>query len=172
MNKLILFFAGLLISNFAFAAPTLAPINSKEDVIFAHKKDQKMLGFANAESFVGYFTRTAQSDRNMRQAELYDLDKIKDLKMNEELCKKALAEVFGPLNEITLKAQDIKIWESHTGKTCEAAMMDPYQQAIIPERRVLVGLVRAKLYAVVFKLSQKSTAEQQSNMRSFWDSLR
>ncbi|WP_413293031.1 hypothetical protein ACLSU7_16695 [Bdellovibrio sp. HCB185ZH] len=172
MNKMNLIFAGFVFSSAAFAATTPAPVNTKEDVVFASKKDHKMLGFANAESFLGYFTRTAQADKNMRQAELYDLGAIKELNMDEKLCKKALAEMFGPLDEITLKVQDIKIWTSHTGKTCEAAMMDPYQQAIIPERRVLVGFVKAKPYAVVFKLSQKSTAEQQSNMRSFWDSLR
>jgi hypothetical protein len=172
MGKIILATAALVLSQFAVAATSPAPIASKEDVIFAHKNDQKMLGFANADSFVGYFTRTAQADKNMRQAELYDLAQIKDLKMDEALCHKALAEIFGPLNEITLKAHDVKIWTSHTGKTCEASMVDPYAQAVIPERRVQVGFIKAKPYALVFKLSKKSTAEQQENMRSFWDSLR
>ncbi|UYL09761.1 hypothetical protein B9G69_004130 [Bdellovibrio sp. SKB1291214] len=172
MNKIILATAALMLSQFAIAATSAAPVESKEDVIFAHKKDQKMLGFANADSFVGYFTRTAQADKNMRQAELYDLAQIQDLKMDEALCKKALAEIFGNLNEITLKAQDVKIWTSHTGKTCEASMVDPYVQAVIPERRIHVGFIKAKPYAIVFKLAKKSTAEQQENMRSFWDSLR
>lgn len=173
MRRIILATSVLLLSPIALAAAsTPAPLTSKEDVIFASKKDQKMLGFANPESFVGYYTRTAQSDKNMRQAELHDLAQIKSLKMDEALCKAALSEIFGPLDEITLKAQDIKIWPSHSGKTCEASMVDPYEQAAIPERRVLVGFIKAKPYAVVFKLSHKGTAEQQQNMRKFWDSLR
>ncbi len=166
-----LLIAGFLVAPPAFAS-TPSPIQTKEDVLFVHKNDQKLLGFANPDSFVGVYKRMGEKEKSLSQVELYSLTGIESLKMDEALCKQALTKMFGPLNEIALKAQDIKIWNSHTGKTCEAAMVDPDKASPIPERRVLIGFVNAKPYAVVFKLPQKSTAEQQSNMRSFWDSLR
>ncbi|WP_413558154.1 hypothetical protein [Bdellovibrio sp. HCB209] len=172
MNKTTLLIASLVMTAVVQAATTPPPISSKEDVVFGHKKEQKMLAMVNADSFVGYFTRTAQTDKGLRQAELYDLADLSSLKMDEELCKKALSSMFGPLNEITLKAEGLQIWSSHSGKTCEASMVDPYDKALIPERRVQVGFIKAKPYGIVFKLSKKATAEQQANMRKFWDSLR
>lgn len=161
---------------FLFVTPTVlaakAPIQSKEEIDFLSKRDQKMIDFMKTPEFTGVITRTGESNANLRVVDLYTFKDVSQISMDEVLCKKLLAKIYGPLDEISLKVRKVEIYTSHTGKTCEAQIDNEDSQAKIPERRTILGFINAKPYGLVFRFSKKSTSDEQQDVRKFWDSLR
>lgn len=149
-----------------------APIQSKEEIEFLSKTEQKMLDLLKTPEFVGIITRTAETNKDLRIVDLYAFKNIQKISMNKELCKRLLSKIYGPLDEISFKVRKVEIYTSHTGNTCEAQLDNEDSKTKIPERRTIVGFLNAQPYAVVFKLSKKSTPSDQENVKKFWDSLR
>lgn len=158
-----------LVVGFSFAGT--APIQSKEEIKFMSKHDSELMGLFKTDSFVGIIARIDEKSNDMTAVDLYAFD-TKKISMDEALCKELLTKVYGPLDKITLKVKDVKIYTSHTGKTCEAQVDDPVKDTPVPERRAIVGFLKAKPYAIEFKFSKKSTQDEQENARKFWESLR
>jgi hypothetical protein len=72
----------------------------------------------------------------------------------------------------TLKISDMNIFNSHTGKTCEALILDPDKESLLPERRFVAGFLNAKPTALIFEVGKKSSQTAANDIRKFWDSLR
>lgn len=159
-----------LVVGFSFAGT--APIQSKEEIKFMSKQENELLGAFKTDSFVGIIARIDEKSNDLTAVDLYAFKDTKKMSMDEALCKELLTKVYGPLDKITLKVKDIKIFMSHTGKTCEAQIDDPVKDTPVPERRAIVGFLKAKPYAIEFKLSKKSTPDDQDNARKFWETLR
>lgn len=156
--------------NFTFAAT--APIQSKEEIKFISKTENKLLDTFKADSYLGTIGRIDEKSQDLSLVDLYAFKDGKKISMDESLCKEMLTQIYGPLNKITLQAKNIKIYTSHTGKTCEAQIDDPMKGTNIPERRMILGFIKAKPYAIEFSLSKKSDSAVQENTRKFWESLR
>lgn len=168
--KLSFVVVSLFSTSLVFAAK--APIQSKEEIEFLTKSENKMIGFTKTPEFTGVMVRTAQANAHLRDVDLYSFKETSKISMDEGLCKEYLSKIYGPLNEISLKVRKVEIFSSHTGKTCEAQIENEDPQAKIPERRTVLGFVNAKPYGLVFKFSKKSTSDEQNDVRKFWDSLR
>jgi hypothetical protein len=152
------------------AAP--APFSSKEEIEYTSKTEQKFLDLLKTPEFEGVITRTSEPNRELQLVDFYDFKNVQEVAMTKELCKKLLAKIYGPLNEISLKVRDVQIFTSHTGNTCEAQIDNDFSKARIRERRTIIGFLNAKPYGLVFKFSRKSVAAEQENAKKFWDSLR
>lgn len=154
----------------SFAAT--APVQSKEEIKFISKTENKLLDTFKTDSYIGTIGRVDEKAQDLSMVDLYAFKDMKKISMDESLCKELLTQVYGPLDKITLKLKDVKIYKSHTGKTCEAQLDDPDKSSPIPERRIIIGFLKAKPYAIEFNLSKKSTEDVQTNTRKFWESLR
>jgi len=166
----------IMISCFAAQAkastPTKAPVKSTEEIDFVDKKDQKLLDLGKVDEFQGMLIRSSEKNPDLQSVDLYVFKKVTAMKMDQKLCQKMLAQIFGPLDKITLKVHNINIYQAHTGSTCEAQMDDPQHSSQTPERRVILGFINLQAYGLAFHLSHKSDAAIQENTRLFWDSLR
>lgn len=146
------------------------PVRSTETIEFTSKSDQKFIDFAKNDEFLGVITRTGEKG-SLRIVDLYSFPDQKAVPMEKSLCETLVGKIFGSLNKISLKSK-IDIYESHTGRTCEAQLTDPDKEAKVPERRVIVGFINAKAKAIVFRFTKKSTSSEQESVRKFWDTLR
>lgn len=155
-----------------FALAATAPIQSKEEIKFISKADNKLLDTFKSDAYIGTIGRVDEKAQDLSLVDLYTFKDGKKISMDESLCKDFLKQVYGPLEKITLKVKNITVYKSHTGNTCEAQVDDPDAKSIIPERRIIVGFLKAKPYAIEFNLSKKSTPDVQENTRKFWESLR
>jgi hypothetical protein len=149
-----------------------APIQSKEEIKFISKEDNDLVGIFKTDAYIGTIGRVDEKAQDLSLVGLYAFKDGKKISMDESLCKEFLTKVYGPLEKITLHVKNITIYKSHTGNTCEAQVDDPDKKSIIPERRIILGFLKAKPYAIEFNLAKKSTPEVQENTRKFWDSLR
>ncbi|WP_413288873.1 hypothetical protein [Bdellovibrio sp. HCB337] len=154
----------------SFAAT--APIQSKEEIQFESKADNKLLDIFKSGSYLGIIGRPQEPNVDLKMVDLYAFKDTKQISMSEDLCKDLLAKIYGPLDKGTLKVTKINIFTSHTGKTCEAQIDDPIKTSKIPERRAIIGFIKAKPYGLEFQLSKKSDTDIQDNTRKFWESLR
>ncbi len=154
----------------SFAATT--PVQSKEEIKFISKTDNKLLDTFKTDAYIGTIGRIDEKAHDLSLVDLYAFKDNGKISMNENLCKDYLKQVYGPLDKITLKVKYITVYKSHTGNTCEAQADDPDQKSSIPERRIIIGFLNAKPYAIEFNLAKKSTPDVQENIRKFWDSLR
>lgn len=162
----------LLIAVMSFAFAATAPIQSKEEIKFISKTENKLLDTFKADSYLGTIGRVDEKNQDLSLVDLYSFKDSKKISMDESLCKEMLTQIYGPLNKITLQVKNIKIYISHTGRTCEAQIDDPTKGTNIPERRLILGFIKAKPYAIEFSLSKKSDSTAQENTRKFWESLR
>jgi len=149
-----------------------APIQSKEEIQFVSKAENKLIDIFKTNDFVGIIGRLNEKNQDLAMVDLYTFKETSKISIDEALCKEYLAKIFGDLNKITLKVSKVEVYTSHTGKTCEAQIDDPTKTGKIPERRAIIGFLNAKPYAIVFQLSKKSTSIEQENAKKFWDSLR
>jgi hypothetical protein len=156
--------------SFSFAATS--PIQSKEEIKFISKADNKLLDTFKTDAYIGTIGRVDEKAQDLSLVDLYTFKDSGKIAMDEKLCKEFLKQVYGPLEKITLKVKNIKVYKSHTGNTCEAQVDDPDQKSTIPERRIIIGFLKVKPYAIEFNLVKKSTPDVQENIRRFWDSLR
>lgn len=147
-----------------------SPVKSTEPITFASEKDHKLLELGKSDAFRGVIARTEEKS-DLRLVDLYSF-KEESLTMNEDLCKKFLTQIFGPLDKISLKVEKIEIYPSHTGKTCDARVTDPDKEGKVPERRVIAGFLNANPTALVFRLSKRSSGKETESVRKFWDTLR
>lgn len=174
MHKIALF---ILLATFSTSVSaknkeTEPPIKSKEDVEFISATKSPFLDFAKSKEFVGYFNRLNESSKDLSRVDIYVPKSTSEITMNEKLCEKILADIFGPLKEGSLQYKGTTLFTGHTGKTCEAQFDDLDTEALYPERRVIVGFIRTKPVALVFRLSKKSTDSVAQNIRAFWNTLR
>lgn len=158
-----------LLLSFSFAG--VAPIQSKEEIKFLSKTEDKLIGAFKTDSFLGIIGRVDEKNNDLTAVDLYSFGDTKKISMDEALCKELLTKIYGPLDKIKLKVNTVTIFTSHTGKTCEAKIDDPVKGTTIPERRTIVGFIKAKPYAIEFKLSKKFTPDDEANTRKFWESL-
>ena len=166
----------ILVSLFLLSASQvlaeIAPLKSKQDISFTAKTERKFLDLQKNEDFAGVITRNYETSRDLRLVDLYIFKDVAKISMDEDLCKQFLTKIYGPLDKITLKTRKIQIYSTKTGKACEAQLDDEDTQAKIPERRTIVGFINAKPYAIVFRLSKKSTPDVQEDIKKFWSDLR
>lgn len=168
----------------SFAAPakkaTPSPLKSTELIEFTGVADLKMLDFAKTENYVGLITRPNEQG-DLRLIDVYSFKDIKTTSVDKSVCEKMLAGIFGPLNKISLKVKSLEIYASHTGKTCDALIVDEDKEAKIPHRRVLAGFINAQPRALLLKLSaapnkpirtKAELEETQTDLRHFWATLR
>jgi hypothetical protein len=163
------FFVHQLLS-IALAAP--APVKSNQPLEYISKTENKMMDLFKTDNFLGVLNRPQEKNQDLSMVDLYLFKEPPKLSMDEKLCKEFLVKIYGNLNTMTLKLAKLEIYTSHTGKTCEAQIVDPDKMSKIPERRTVIGFLNAKPYGVVFQLSKKSTPATQESIREFWDSLR
>lgn len=149
-----------------------SPIQSKENIQYISKSENKLLDTFKTDLFIGVIGRPDERNPDLAMVDLYSFKEPKKLSMDEQLCKKFLGQVFGDLKKITLKVTQLKIYTSPMGKTCEAQIEDPNHATKIPERRAIVGFIHTKPYGIVFQLSRKSDVSVQEDTRKFWESLR
>lgn len=149
-----------------------APVQSKEEIKFLAKSEEQFIGAFKTNAFVGTIARIDEKRNDLTAVDLYAFKETKKIVMDEALCKDLLKQIYGPLDKITLKVKTVSIFTSHTGKTCEAHIEDPVKNSPIPERRTILGFIKAKPYAIEFNLAKKSDADTIENTRKFWDSLR
>ncbi len=166
-------FSFLLSTSLAFAQkkPSTLPVSSSELLEFVGKRDQKMLDFGKTADFSGVITRVHEKE-DLRIVDLYEFKDIQAVSMDLALCKQLLIRMFGPLDKISLKVVKAEIYNSHTGKTCEAQLDDEDKEARIVERKVIAGFLNARAMALVTKVSKKSGKAEQESIRKFWDTLR
>jgi len=149
-----------------------APIQSKEEIKFISKNEETILGAFKTDPYIGTIGRIDEKREDLTAVDLYAFKDTKKLTMDKGLCKDLLKQIYGPLDKITLKVKTVSIFTSPTGKTCEAQIDDPVKNSQIPERRTIVGFIKAKPYAIEFNLAKKSDADTIENTRKFWNSLR
>lgn len=159
-----------LLLSFAIAAS--APIQSKEEIRFTSKKEQLFLDFGKAEAFAGVMNRLYEKNKDLQDVDLYIFKENSKIGMDEELCKKLLEKIYGPLEKTHLQIKKIELFVSHTGKTCEAQMQDNDRRATFQEFRTFIGFIKAKPYGIVFRLPKKPSEATVQDMKSFWESLR
>lgn len=159
----------LLEAKHAFAAAS--PLKSKENIEFITKSEQPLLDLMKTNNFLGVLVRTDKTQRDLRHVDLYAFKDIQEISINQQLCEKLLEKIYGPRKEISLKVQNINLYKSHSGNTCEATITNPDSKAKFPERRTIIGFIKAKPYALVFKFSKPSKVNEQEEARKFWDSL-
>lgn len=172
LSSLLLF--SLIVTALELSAKQRMPslITSKEDVEFIAKQDQKMLDLGKVDQFMGIFVRNSESQKDLRQVDLYIFPEEKETRINQAVCEKLLAKVFGSLKESSLKYQGTEVFQGRTGKTCLARMDDPDRSAKFPQRYVFFGAINLKIVGLVFKLSAPPRPDTKENMKSFWQSLR
>ncbi|HEY1079329.1 MAG TPA: hypothetical protein VGE46_04500 [Bdellovibrio sp.] len=168
----IIFSAFVLVSATNVWAESIAPVKSREDLEFVAKNEYPLLEMGKSRDFVGIFVRRNESIEDLQKVDLYAFRNIHNMKMDSSLCAKLLASMFGPIKDNPLQFQELVIFKSHTGATCEAVVIDPDRGARIPERRVILGFINLKPLAVVFRFSQKSNPSLQQAPREFWATLR
>ena len=165
-----LFFT-FLVSHFCWAST--APFNSKEEVDFLSKQNNELVSLTKTASFQGLITRLNERNGDLQSAEFYRFAPPTSSKVGERVCQDWLAKIFGPLKGNTLNVTYVGVFGSGTNQACEAVVTDPKdQKSKIPERRVILGFLKDQPAAIVFKLSKKSDAVVQENIRSFWQGLR
>jgi hypothetical protein len=156
----------------SFSLAATAPIQSKEEIQYVSKAENKLIDTFKANDFVGIIGRPNEKNQDLAMVDLYVFKETNKIAMTEKICKEFLGDIFGNLNKSTLKVTKVDVYTSHTGKTCEARIEDPDKASKIPERRTIIGFLNAKPYGLVFQLSKKSDSAVQENTRKFWDSLR
>lgn len=161
----------LLTHLLSFALAATSPIQSKEEVQFESKSENQLLDLFKSDAYLGVLGRPNEKIQDLQLVDLYTFKETQQISLDESLCKDLLAQIYGPLDKITLQLKSVKIYTSHTGKTCEAQLDDPARTSKIPERRTIIGFLKVKPYALVFKLSKKSDTTVQENARQFWESL-
>ncbi len=162
----------LVLQLLSFSFAVTAPIQSKEEIQYVSKTENKLLDTFKTNAFMGVIGRPNEKNQDLTMVDLYTFKKIDKIVMDEKLCKSLLSNIYGDLHKITLKITKIEVYTSHTGKTCEAQIEDPDKASKIPERRTILGFLNAKPYGLVFQLSKKSDDSVRENTRKFWDSLR
>lgn len=169
----------LLILLTLFSSPSLAknkkveaPIKSKEEIEFVSASESPFLDFAKGKDFVGYLNRSNESSKDLRRVDLYTPHAVSETAMNKKTCEAILESIFGDLKSGTLSFQGATLFTGHTGKTCQAQLNDIDKDALYPERHVVVGFIRMKPIALVFRLSKKATEADQQNIKKFWNTLR
>lgn len=166
---MISFFVSALLSA-SFAATS--PVQSKEEIKFVSKAESPLMGTFKVDSYLGTIGRVDEKRQDLSMVDIYSFKDTKKIAMDNELCKAYLSQIYGPLDHITLQIKSVKLYRSHTGSTCEAQIDDPLRDSSVPERRVIIGFLNAKPYALEFSLAKKSDTATQENTRKFWDSLR
>lgn len=161
----------LIFSLIAGALAATPPIHSKEEIQFESKTENKMLDLFKSDSYLGVLGRPQESHQDLNMVDLYAFKETAKITMTESTCKEFLAKIYGPLDKSSFKVKSVTIFTSHTGKTCEAQIDDPAKSSKLPERRALIGFIKAKPYGLVFQLSKKSDSAVQENTRKFWESL-
>jgi len=160
---------------FIYACQAFAelPFKSKEEVDYLSKNQSALSAMTKTKDFQGLIHRPYERSSDLQDAEYYRFAPVDETKVTLKLCEKWLARVIGPLNKITLKVKSIELFKTSTGEACEVQVNDEKDpKSIIPERRIVLGFVKAQPTAIVFKLSKKSDATTQENIRSFWQGLR
>lgn len=148
-------------------------VKSKEEIEFVHKSTQSFGDFGKVDAFQGSLIRHYESHPDLQVADFYRFADVSEIKIDKVLCKKILAQIFGPLDKISLKVQSIVIYSTEMGPACEAQVLDPKDpQSKIPERRVIAGFINMKPTALVFRLSKKADTSIAENIRVFWAGLR
>ncbi|MBK9321450.1 MAG: hypothetical protein IPM97_00585 [Bdellovibrionaceae bacterium] len=161
----------LLLFKFAGAAPN--PFRSKEEIEFITKKEVKLLDFGKSESFVGLLRRPFERNSNLKSADLYALKSNEKSKVDPDLCRQMLGQIFGPIDKISLHVEKIDLFKTTRGPACEAQVVDGKDpKTKIPERRVVIGFINLKAFALVFHFSKKSNSSEQEDIRLFWQSLK
>lgn len=156
----------------SLALAATPPLQSKEEIQFESKSENQLLDLFKSDAYLGVLGRPNEKVQDLQLVDLYAFKETSQLSLDEKLCKELLTQIYGPLDKITLQLKNVRIYTSHTGKTCEAQLDDPDKKSKIPERRTIIGFLKAKPYALVFKLSKKSDLSVQENTRQFWESLR
>lgn len=167
----------ILLTSIAITSPAKSKkaellVQSKEDVEFVAATKSPFLDFAKSKDFVGYFNRPNEASKDLSRVDVYIPPAKSEITMNKEICEEILTGIFGPLKKGTLKYKGATLFIGHTGKTCEAQFDDPDKEALYPERHAIVGFIRMKPVALVFRLSKKSADSDRRNMKTFWNTLR
>lgn len=169
--KIILPWILMWLSLSAQAAPL--PFKSKEDVRFVTKKELPLLDLLQVKEFQGVIDRPFEKAPDLKKIRVYRFTDTSKIKIDRELCVNQLATIFGPAKQNPLQVKDLTIYDTATGKTCQARMVDTINpKAETPERLAVLGFINLKPYALVIALSKKSTDEDLKNLREFWAGLR
>ena len=170
--KHLIFSAFVFLFSAVAVADSVAPVKSKEDLEFISKDAYPLLDITKSKDFVGIFVRQKESSEDLRKVDLYAFKNVQTMKMDQALCAKLVASMFGAVKDNPYKFSELVIFKAHTGNTCEAVVIDPDKGTRIPERRVILGFINLKPLALVFRFSQKTNPSLQQAPRDFWATLR
>lgn len=150
-----------------------APFKTKEPTQFQKVQDNQLLGIGKSSSFLGVLTRSEVSDPVSAQVDVYAFMKENSLRINQKLCNKISTDIFGPVDEISLKLEVSEVRSSESkGKICVMTFQDPDPKAMIKERHLLVLMLNLKTYALVFRFPKVPTTNDLKDIFSFTENLR
>lgn len=148
-------------------------VTSKEEIQFVPRGQRAFVDETKPEGFKGVIKRVNEHQADIRLIDLYEFPSEKSTAMTKSLCDKVLVKIFGPASASGLTLSSLKMQQTPMGSVCEVQLddtLDPH--ARIPERRILIGMLKFKPQALVFKLSQKSDAATRESILKFWKGLR
>lgn len=148
-------------------------IKSTEEVVFYNKKVNPFSDQGKIAEYQGILIQQNQPKKDLNQSDVYFFPKEPKIAMTSLLCESYVDKIFGPKDRRVIKLKDgVKLFDSHTGKTCELSLIDPDQHALIPVKHAMMGFLHGRLTTLVWQLDQVPSAETTEKLHKFWETLR
>lgn len=159
--------------SFAKNPPKTFPLQSSEIIHFIDRNENSFYGFLKTDDFVGFVERKIEVNPDLQTLDFYQFKTEKKFLFDQKKCEQLLAQIFGPLKEITLKVSVTQFEkQKNSPAVCVAKAIDPDTHASIPERLIFVSTKKDFSYALVARLSKKSDESTLKNLQKFVQNLK